>query len=109
MRTLNERSGVPHGHPAADVLLSPTLAAQRIRWPLAEAVAILDGKAAHVCEPAGHRDHCHAFLRLGAQQCIPDLGESCVTQVAHGRRAREVAEMLEAENTRKFFLASAAT
>jgi uncharacterized oxidoreductase len=26
-----------------------------------------------VCEPAGHRDHGHAVVRLGAQQRIPDF------------------------------------
>ena len=69
---------------AASDFPSLTISAQGVGRPLAEAAAILDGKAAQVCESAGACDRRHAFLGLSAQQCIPDLGEPCIPQVAHG-------------------------
>jgi hypothetical protein len=71
-------------YPTAGVFPSPTIAPERVRWPLAEAVAILDCKTAHVREAARHRDGRHAFLRFSPQQCIPDLREPCLPQIADG-------------------------
>src|SRR5437899_3276778 len=85
---------------AASDFPSLTISAQGVGRPLAEAAAILDGKAAQVCESAGACDRRHAFLGLSAQQCIPALGEPCCPQVAHASHALEVAEMLNERTAR---------